>query len=122
MSQPAADHPSPFIAVNLGVRFLLELAMLVALGWLGGEIGSSVVVRVLLAITFPLVAAVVWGMFIAPKAPRRLSDPAKVLVELVLFAAAVVGLAVVGHPVLAGVFAVVLVVNIAVLRLAHAEH
>ena len=96
--------------------------MLVALGWVGGEIGSSVVVRVLLAIAFPLMAAVVWGMFIAPKAPRRLTDPAKLLVELVLFAAAVVGLAVVGHPVLAGVFAVVLVVNIAVLRLAHAEH
>lgn len=122
MSQPAPEHPSPFIAANLGIRFLLELAMLVALGWVGGEIGSSWVVSVPLAIAFPLLAAVVWGMFIAPKAPRRLADPAKLLVELVLFSSAVVGLAVVGHPVLAAVFAVVLAVNIAVLRLAHAEH
>ena len=122
MSQPAAEHPSPFIAVNLGIRFLLELAMLVALGWIGGEIGSSWPVSVLLAISLPVLAAVVWGMFIAPKAPRRLADPAKLVVELVLFAAAVVGLALVGHPVLAAVLAVVLVVNIAVLRLAHAEH
>jgi hypothetical protein len=113
---------NPFIAVNLGVRFLLELAMLVALGWVGGEIGSSVVVRVLLAIVFPLVAAVVWGVFVAPKAPRRLTDPAKLLVEIVLFSAAAGGLAVVGHPVLAAVLAVVFAVNTAVLRLSHAEH
>ena len=113
---------NPFIAVNLGVRFLLELAMLVALGWVGGEIGSSWVVRVLLAIAFPLVAAAVWGVFIAPKAQRRLTDPAKLLVELMLFGAAVVGLALVEHPVLAAVLAVVFVVNTAVLRLAHAEH
>jgi Protein of unknown function (DUF2568) len=122
VSQPAPAHPSPFIAVNLGVRFLLELAMLVALSWVGGEIGSSWWVSVLLAIAFPLIAAVLWGMFIAPKAPRRLTDPAKLLVELVLFAAAVVGLAVVGHPVLAAVLAVVFVVNTVVLRLSHAEH
>lgn len=96
--------------------------MLVALGWVGGEIGSSWVVSVPLAIAFPLVAAVVWGMVIAPKAPRRLTDPAKLLVELVLFSAAVVGLAVVGHPVLAAVLAVVFAVNTAVLRIAHAEH
>ena len=122
MSQPATEHPSPFVAFNLGIRFLLELAMLVALGWIGGEIGSSWPVSVLLAIALPVLAAVVWGMFIAPKAPRRLTDPAKLVVELALFAAAVVGLALVGHPVLAAVLAVVLVVNIAVLRLAHAEH
>lgn len=113
---------NPFIALNLGVRFLLELAMLVALGWVGGEIGSSWVVRVLLAVAFPLLAAAVWGTFIAPKAPRRLADPAKLLVEVALFAAAVVGLAVVGHPVLAAVLAVVFTVNVVVLRLAHAEH
>ena len=61
-------------------------------------------------------------MFIAPKAPRRLTDPAKLFVELVLFAAAVVGLAVVGHPALAAVLAVVFVANTAVLRLSHVEH
>jgi hypothetical protein len=113
---------NPFIAANLGVRFLLELAMLVALGWVGGEIGSSWVVRVTLAIAFPLIAAVLWGMFIAPKAPRRLTDPAKLLVEIVLFSAAAGGLAAVGHPVLAVVLAVVFVVNTAVLRPSHAEH
>jgi hypothetical protein len=122
VSQPAAEHPSPFIAVNLGIRFLLELAMLVALGWVGGEIGSSWPVSVLLAIALPVLAAVVWGMFIAPKAPRRLTDPAKLAVELVLFAAAAMGLAIVGHLVLAAVLAVAFVINTAVLRPSHAEY
>ncbi len=122
MSQPAGTHVSPFIGVNLGVRVLLELAMLVALGWVGGEIGSSWVLRVAMAIALPLIAALVWGVFIAPKAPRRLTDPAKLLVEVVLFSAAAVGLAVVGHPVLAAVLAATFVVNTAVLRLSHAEH
>jgi hypothetical protein len=40
----------------------------------------------------------------------------------VLFSAAAVGLAVVGHPVLAAVLAATFVVNTAVLRLSHAEH
>ena len=51
-----------------------------------------------------------------------MTDPAKLAVELVLFAAALVGLALVGHPVLATVLGLVFVVNTAVLRLAHAEH
>ena len=122
MSESASARPNGFILLNLGVRFLLEIAMLVALGWVGGEIGSSWVIRVGLAIVLPLVAAVVWGMFIAPKASRRLADPAKLLVELVLFSAACVGLAAVGHPWLAAAFAIVLAVNTAVLRLSHAEH
>ena len=122
MSQTGSARPSPWIVLNLGIRFLLEIAMLFALGWIGAEIGSSWVVSVPLAIAFPLLAALVWGFFVAPKASRRLTDPVRLLVELVLFAAASVGLALVGHPLLAAVFAVVTAVNIAVLRLSHAEH
>ena len=96
--------------------------MLVALGWAGAEIGSSRPVSVALAIAIPLMAAMVWGTWVAPKASRRLADPARLMVELVLFAAASVGLALVGYPLLAAVFAVVTAVNIAVLRLSHAEH
>ena len=122
MSESAPARPNAFILLNLGVRFLLELSMLVALGWVGGEIGSSWVIRVGLAIALPLVAAVVWGMFIAPKAPRRLTDPAKLLVELVLFSAACIGLAAVGYPLLAVVLAILVAANTAVLRLSHTEH
>jgi hypothetical protein len=108
--------------VNLGVRFLLELAMLAALAWTGSELTSSLAANIALAIALPLVAAGVWGAWVAPKASSRLPDPARLLVELVLFAAASAGLALVGHPVLAIVLAVLVVANTAVLRLSGAEH
>ena len=113
---------NPFIGLNLGLRFVLEIAMLVALGWTGAELTSSLVADVALAVLLPLAAAGVWGVWVAPKAPRRLSDPGRLLVELVLFGAAVAGLLYSGHAVLAVVLALLVVANIAVLRLSGAEH
>ena len=57
--------------LNLGLRFVLELCMLVALGIWGFS------QNVVLGIAAPLAAAVVWGLWIAPKATRRLRDPAR---------------------------------------------
>ena len=52
-----------------------------------------------------------WGLWVAPRASRRLADPQRLVLELVLFAAAIAALAVAGQPLLAGVFAAVLAVN-----------
>ena len=112
----------PFVGVNLGLRFLLELAMLAALAWTGAELGTSRVTSFALAVALPLAAAAVWARWVAPKAARRLTDPRRLLVELVLFGATAAGLAAIGHPLLAVAFAVLVVANIAVLRLSKAEH
>ena len=48
--------------LNLGVRFLLELCLLAALAYAGLQ------VSVVLAVAAPLAAAVVWGLFVSPKA------------------------------------------------------
>ena len=90
-----------FRAANLALAFVVELAGLAALGWWGDEAGGIV-----LAIVFPLLAALLWGAFMAPKARRHV--PAVGLAALVAVAA---GLVEVGHPVLAAVFAVVAVAN-----------
>jgi hypothetical protein len=115
---------NPFIAANLGVRFLLEICMLGALAWAGAEVGAdhSWLVSVALAIAFALPAALVWGLFVAPKAPRRLDDPTRLVVELLLFASAAEALAYVGNVALAVVLAVLVLTNTAVLRLSHTEH
>ena len=55
------------MVVLLAVRFLAELGMLVAL-------------------------ATVWGLWVAPKARRRLPDPTRLAVEVTLFAAAFLAL------------------------------
>lgn len=83
--------------VLLAVRFLAEIGMLVCLGIGGWRLGNAPVASVVLTVVLPLAAAVVWGHWVAPRASRRLRDPARLGVEVTLFAAAL--LAVMGaHP------------------------
>ncbi len=48
-------------------------------------------------LVLPVLAAVVWGVFVGPRAVRRLADPARLGVEVVLFAAGGTGLLVARH-------------------------
>ena len=57
------SHP-----LNLAVRFLLELAALLALGVWGWRQGEGWL-RFVLAVAIPLVAAVLWGVFRVPNDP-----------------------------------------------------
>ena len=85
-------------AANLGVRFVLELCLLAAWAVVGWHLGGAVVLRVLLAVLLPAAAATAWGLWVAPRATRRLDDPARLGVEVVLFAGAAAGLALAGWP------------------------
>lgn len=81
----------------LAVRFLAELGMLACLGIGGWQLGDSRLASVFLGVVLPLMAGVAWGRWVAPRASRRLHDPARLGVEVTLFAAAL--LAVMGaHP------------------------
>jgi hypothetical protein len=100
-------------AANLGVRFLLELCLLAALGVVGWRVGGSLVLQVLLAVLLPAVAASLWGLWVAPRAMSRLADPARFAVEASLFAVASLGLALVGHPGLGALLAAAYAVNVA---------
>jgi hypothetical protein len=90
--------------VWLTVAFLAELAALAALAVWGWSAADSTGRRLALAVAAPAVAAVLWGVFAAPRAPVRV--PAlTVLVKVVVFGAAVLALFATGHPVLAVVLA-----------------
>lgn len=98
------DVPQVSNGLWLTVAFLAELAALLALAVWGWSAVDPTVWRVVLAVAAPAVAAVLWGLFAAPRAPVRV--PAlTVLVKLAVFGAAVVGLFVTGHPVPAVVLA-----------------
>ena len=84
-------------ALLLGLRFLSELALLFALSAWGFLRPLPYAGRATLGIGAPLLAAVVWGAWIAPRARRRLLDPARLLVELGLFAVAGLAFAQTGH-------------------------
>ncbi len=99
-SSPAPATPTgPWLVVGAG-RFASELGMLAALGVGGWTAGTrtGAVLGVVLAVALPVLAAVVWGRWVAPRAGHRLEDLARLGVELVLFAAAAGGLLLAGHP------------------------
>jgi hypothetical protein len=78
--------------LNLALKFLLELAALVAYaataihfaGWIAGSVLAAVAVTVVIAI---------WGRWAAPRATRRLRPPARIPLELVVLGGAAVALA-----------------------------
>lgn len=99
---------------NLALKFLLELATLAAFAVWGADTGSGFT-AVLLAIAAPLAVALLWGRFAAPRAAHRLPTSSRVPFELGVFAFAAVALIACGHSVAAIVFAVLAVLNAALL-------
>lgn len=84
--------------LNLGLRFLLELLALAALGFWGWRIADGPAARALFAVAFPLAAAVVWGAFVAPQASFAAPEGVKLLLQVAIFGLAAFGLARTGHP------------------------
>lgn len=96
----------------MAVRFLLELGALVALGGWGLQ-ATSGPLRYALAVAAPLIAAAVWGLFVAPKAPVSLGRWTRLGVSMLVFGAAVVALVATDRPVVAAGFGAVAVVDTA---------
>lgn len=89
---------------NLGLRFLLELAMLAAVAFWGFRAGPSLPLKLLLGLGGPLLFAAVWGVFISPKARYPLSRTSRLALELLLFAIAALLLVIAGRSLLAVLF------------------
>ena len=90
----------------LTVRFLTEVALVAGLAIAGARLGDGVVFTILDAVLLPLAAAALWGMFIAPRARRRLAEPARIIVEIALFGGTGLVLLLSGLPVTGIVIAV----------------
>jgi hypothetical protein len=97
------------------VRFLTELALLAVFAVLVVRVhGLLLGVRIGLAVIAVVVAATIWGLWIAPRARQRLPDPWRLIVEIVLFGLATAGL-VIQHDVIAAVIFAVVTIGVAVL-------
>ena len=90
------DSPPERVYSLDAVVFLAELCLLAVLAWAGSRLGTGAWAAVL-AFALPLVAAVLWGLLLAPRAARRLRHPARLIVKVVLLAAAAAALAVSGE-------------------------
>jgi hypothetical protein len=96
---------------NDGLRFLLELAALAALAYWGFAEFDGVAQWVL-GLGAPLLAAGVWGTFVAPKASRPTVDPVRLLPEVAVFGSGVAALLAAGSTTLALVFAALALVHL----------
>ena len=97
--------------LNLAIRFLLELCVLIAVGYWGFKTGSGWFLKILLGIGAPLLIAIIWGLFAAPKAAYRLDGFMLLLLELVVFGSGVAALVATGNEAIAWGFAVIAVIN-----------
>ena len=98
------------LGANLVLRFLLELTALAATSYWGFA-SSSGVRQWILGLGAPAVVAVVWGLFVSPKAKIELPRPARFAVELAVWAAAALALVAAGQAVLGIAFAAVALIS-----------
>lgn len=103
------------VGFSLVLAFGLELAGLVAFGLWGYRFGSSPALKILLALSAPLLVAVFWGTFLSPRAAIVLPANFKAPLRLTVFALATVAFLASNHPVSAAIFAGLVVLNATVL-------
>lgn len=108
------SHP-----LNLALRFLLEVAALVAIGYWGFDQHSGIW-RFVVGIGGPVIAAVIWGTFAVPDDPSRsgrapvpIPGVLRLVLELSLFGFAVWALYDAGSPILALVLASITIAHYA---------
>lgn len=104
--------------INLGAHFLLELGGLATLIYWGFNTGEGLM-KIVLGVGVPLLAAVIWGTFRVPndpgKAPIAIRGPLRLLLEVTFFGAAVVALAGAGQPTPAALLTIAVIINYAVM-------
>jgi hypothetical protein len=101
-----SSHP-----LNLALRFLLEIAALVAIGYWGFDQHSGIW-RFVIGIGGPVIAAALWGIFAVPGDPSRSGEAPvpipgvlRLILELSLFAFAAWALYNAGSTLLAAILA-----------------
>jgi hypothetical protein len=97
--------------INLGIRFLLELSMLAAVGYWGFKTHSGWPMKLLFGIGLPILLAMIWGYFMAPRSTHRLSGIPFTVMDIILLGSGAVALYASGQPTLAWIYAAVLVIS-----------
>ncbi|MFB9279441.1 YrdB family protein [Cohnella cellulosilytica] len=70
----------------LALFFLLEILAMIAFGYYGYHIESGTAVNMILAIALPLAVAILWGVFLSPKASLPVfSFPIRTALKFVVF-------------------------------------
>lgn len=94
-------------SVLLLVLFLVELGALAAFGYWGFHIDKGLLVNIVAGIGAPLAVAILWGLFIAPKASIPVTPPLRAALQIIVFTLAAAALYTAGQKQPAAVFLVI---------------
>ena len=98
-------------SVNLIIRFLLEICALISLGYWGFQVGNRFYTKFVFGIGSPLLLALLWGTFIAPKASLKMAEPYRFIMELIIFGVTSSALYVVDKTILAIILGMIFLIN-----------
>ena len=97
---------------NDALRFFLELSALAAVAYWGWTEPHGAL-RWVLVVAAPLAVSLVWGRWMAPRSTKRVGDPWRLIIELLVFGSAVAALARADQPTLAVVLTAATAVHLA---------
>jgi hypothetical protein len=97
--------------LNAALRFILELAGIVALAFWGWTVGDGSPLRIILALGAPLLLTVAWALLIAPRSRSPLDQRTRFVVGSGLLLVAAAGLWAAGSTAVAAAFGILVVVN-----------
>jgi hypothetical protein len=116
-ASPGATPPASPVGVAVdAVCFLGELGMLVILAIGGWSLGNGGLLGICMAVLYPALAILVWAVWLAPRSQDRLDDPARFVVQVLLFGATGTVSALAGHLLIGVGFAVLAVAGFAASR------
>jgi Protein of unknown function (DUF2568) len=98
-------------AFNDIIAFIVEIVMLAALCIAGYQLATTPSLKYTLAIVLPALVIILWSIWAAPKAKRRLQFPWLSVFKIVLFFITALLLFITGHRVAAIVFGAVAYFN-----------
>lgn len=76
----------------ISIFFLLELSTLAALMYWGFHLNKGILMKIVCGVGAPVIAAIIWGTFIAPKASFLVSIPLRIILQIIVFGSAIVAL------------------------------
>ena len=103
--------------INLGIRFLLEILVLIILGYWGFQVSNGTMMKIIAGIGTPLLAAVLWGLFGAPKATYLLHGFPFLILEIVIFGLPAIALLFLEKQTLAYFYGAVTIVNLILMKI-----
>lgn len=100
-----------FKYIVFGLFFAMELCALGAFSYWGFHMNKGWFINTVFGIGTPLLVAIFWGTFIAPKATFAVAIPIRILLQSIVFALATTALFAAGKGKLAIIFGVVVVIE-----------